>query len=160
MLPHATLLLPITLLSSLLGGALAAPTHDSSSHQRLERSAEHVTQARNTLVTSFILSEHDGCGNGGTTPSTTTQVPFGQACGVCTPTGGGSNLKSLSVLTLEPRCRFTVYTTPDCSDDGAGSGTGGCWSPGGGIAAYRVDCPWYPAELEPKACEDACDEDL
>ncbi|KAK0715352.1 hypothetical protein B0H67DRAFT_490711 [Lasiosphaeris hirsuta] len=41
-----------------------------------------------------------------------------------------------------PQCLLTVHNTLDCSDPGIVSGTGGCWSPPGGIKAYTATCPW------------------
>jgi len=102
-----------------------------------------------TDVVTFTLSpEFNTC----TVNPTTTTVPFGQACGTCKPLAPSQ--KSISVTQLERRCRITVYNTADCSDAGIVSGTAGCWSPDGGILAYRVDCPWYfPGPGEPKACD-------
>ncbi|KAK3326942.1 hypothetical protein B0T19DRAFT_149067 [Cercophora scortea] len=114
------------------------------------------------LVTCFTLSTQDGCSSS----PFLVHVPFGEACGTCTPVSAipansnhSGRAKSLSVTILEPRCRVTVFQTTDCSDPGIVSGTGGCWSPEGGIAAYKVDCPWYPVEEEPRACgESVCEE--
>ncbi|KAK0635835.1 hypothetical protein B0T17DRAFT_503336 [Bombardia bombarda] len=38
-------------------------------------------------------------------------------------------------------CLFTIFNTLDCSDPGIVSGLG-CWSPEGGLVAYKATCPY------------------
>ncbi|KAK4102893.1 hypothetical protein N658DRAFT_494957 [Parathielavia hyrcaniae] len=49
--------------------------------------------------------------------------------------------QSIHVYYWIPQCLLTVYNTADCSDPGIVSGTG-CWSPPGGVAGYKITCPY------------------
>ncbi|KAK3326872.1 hypothetical protein B0H66DRAFT_618212 [Apodospora peruviana] len=105
------------------------------------------------VIASCLLgSAQDGC----SADPTFVDVPYGQACGVCTsvPTFAGNSsknpaLKTISVSQRDAACTVTLHQTFDCNDPGfeAGKTQYGCWTPDGGIAGYRVVCPDY---LEPK----------
>ena len=111
------------------------------------------------LVASFTLSTGDRCA---VSPSFI-DIPFGQACGTCTrvptyalPGNTSKNpsvpAKSVSVTFKDSRCRVRFYQDHNCADPGIESGTAGCWNPEGRVAAYKVDCPAYPATEQPKPC--------
>ncbi|KAK4216909.1 hypothetical protein QBC37DRAFT_77760 [Rhypophila decipiens] len=146
-------------LFTLATAATIPRTISSVSSPRLSARGEPII----SQVTSFVLStEFANCDGSDTTENVSVQI--GQACGLCKPTSVPPFIQAVSVTQLEPKCRVTVYNTADCSDPGIVSGTAGCWSPPGGILAYRVDCPWYFPDVnagEPRACtwNDANSED-
>lgn len=70
------------------------------------------------------------------------EFPAGTESNHCRTFYAGAIYQSLDLEFLDPKCQLTVYSTYNCSDSGLVSGTGGCWSPEGGIKAYKVTCPW------------------
>ncbi|KAJ4399889.1 hypothetical protein N0V85_005899 [Neurospora sp. IMI 360204] len=70
------------------------------------------------------------------------EFPAGTESNHCRTFYAGAVHASIDVEFFDPRCQLTVYSTYDCSDNGIVSGTGGCWSPEGGIKAYKATCPW------------------
>jgi len=51
-----------------------------------------------------------------------------------------ANIKSITVDSMDSRCRVTVYNTGGCWDQGIQIGVKGCYS-NNPIAAYKVTCP-------------------
>ena len=104
--------------------------------------------ARVPLLGSFGVSEQLGCPLG---PQLVFPVGYGDGCGVCKSFYGNTSYASIHSYGFSQYCVLTVFTTPDCSDGGIQSGPG-CWSPPGGVAGYKVSCPWWPEDTYMPAC--------
>ncbi|CCC05157.1 hypothetical protein SMACR_07894 [Sordaria macrospora] len=70
------------------------------------------------------------------------EFPAGSESNHCRTFYAGAVYQSIDLEFFDPKCQLTVYNSYNCSDSGIVSGTGGCWSPEGGIKAYKVTCPW------------------
>ncbi|KAK3314003.1 hypothetical protein B0H66DRAFT_446576, partial [Apodospora peruviana] len=68
--------------------------------------------------------------------------PDNTSCRTFTSGTGNITYGSISVDYWNPKCLITLFNTFDCSDPGIVSGTGGCWTPEGGIRAYKGTCPY------------------
>jgi len=110
-------------------------------------------------LTTFVLSTASTCDNHHQPDpeSLSIAVPYGSACGRCTALpAAAAALRSISITSLDPRCRVTLFESADCAGEGVAPWAGGCWSSGGeglGMKGYKVECPWYDvAEGGPDVC--------
>ncbi|KAK3361150.1 hypothetical protein B0T24DRAFT_642458 [Lasiosphaeria ovina] len=89
----------------------------------------------------FATSEQAGCPIG-TGPIWV--VGFGDGCGECKDFYNSTVVyTTVHSYGFNPYCVLTLFQTKTCSDPGIVSGPG-CWEPDGGIAAYKVSCPYWP----------------
>ncbi|KAK0628772.1 hypothetical protein B0T17DRAFT_614647 [Bombardia bombarda] len=124
-----TLLLPLFALTTSTTAAIIAP--------------------RVPLIGSFGVSQQSGCPLG---PQLIFQFAVGDGCGDCRSFYNATETyASINQYSMNPQCVLTVFNTFDCSDPGIQSGPG-CWTPEGGIRAYKVSCPWWPEDAYFKAC--------
>ena len=109
-----------------------------------------AVEKRVPYLGGFILSTQAGCPVEIGPNTEYIQIYYGSACGDCVPTDGFNNttFKAITNLAIDPKCRVTLFNEPACTSDGAVSGPN-CWTPEGGISAYKVDCPWWPENLLP-----------
>ncbi|KAK1830868.1 hypothetical protein QBC39DRAFT_372428 [Podospora conica] len=108
-------------------------------------------------LTTFVLSTSAVCDNHQSGPnSLSIAVPYGSACGQCTALPAtAASLRSISIASLDSRCRVTLFKTGDCTGEGVAPWAGGCWSSGEGLGmkGYKVECPWYDdSEGRPEVC--------
>lgn len=109
-------------------------------------------------LTTFVLSSSSTCDNHHQSgpDSLSIAVPYGSACGQCTALPPASTtLRSISIASLDPRCRVTLFKSDDCASEGVAPWAGGCWSSGEGLGmkGYKVECPWYDgSEGGPDVC--------
>jgi hypothetical protein len=113
-----------------------------------------VVEKRVPYLGSFILSTQEGCPVEIGSNTEYIQIYYGSACGDCVPTDGynGTTFKAITNLVIDPKCRVTLFNEPTCTSDGIVSGPN-CWTPEGGISAYKVDCPWWPEDPSPGTLE-------
>ncbi|KAK3689196.1 hypothetical protein B0T22DRAFT_461106 [Podospora appendiculata] len=106
-------------------------------------------QKRPPILGGFTMSTTPGCPMMWNQDTMHYTIGYGSACGDCVAATSYSNqtFKAITDAYLNPKCRLTLYQKADCSDDGAVTGPT-CWTPDGGIAAYKVDCPWW-GEIPP-----------
>jgi len=109
-----------------------------------------AVEKRVPYLGGFILSTQAGCPVEIGPNTEYIQIYYGSACGDCVPTDGFNNttFKAITNLAIDPKCRVTLFNEPACTSDGAVSGPN-CWTPEGGISAYKVDCPWWPENPPP-----------
>ena len=61
--------------------------------------------------------------------------------GVCNTFPWGT--RSITIDSLDPQCKLTIYNQPGCRGDGLDIGVGGCYS-NDPLYGYKVTCPWKP----------------
>ncbi|KAK3315738.1 hypothetical protein B0H66DRAFT_270256 [Apodospora peruviana] len=126
----------LNIITSLLS-LFAVSTHAAAIEQRVP------------LLGGFGVSQIAGCP---LQQQLVFQVAIGDGCGDCRTFYNGTIMKSINVYSMNPQCVVTVHQKLDCTDPGIQSGTGGCWTPEGGIAAYTVSCPWWSPNNYFPAC--------
>ncbi|KAK3380950.1 hypothetical protein B0H63DRAFT_194764 [Podospora didyma] len=111
--------------------------------------AAPVVEERVPLIGAFSVSEVAGCPLG--PPLNTFQIALGDGCGDCRKFYNGTVYRSIDRYWFNAYCIITLFQTTTCSDPGIVSGPG-CWTPEGGIAGYKVTCPWWPEDSYFKGC--------
>jgi hypothetical protein len=96
--------------------------------------AAAAIEARLPRLGAFGVSQTRGCP---IVDPQITEFALGQQSDACRTFYNNATYPSINVYYWQPQCLLTVHTKLDCSDPGILSGLG-CWSPEGGIAAYKV----------------------
>ncbi|KAK3312098.1 hypothetical protein B0H66DRAFT_570061 [Apodospora peruviana] len=71
------------------------------------------------------------------------EFAIGQDSPACRTFYQNATFSAIKVYYWDPQCILTLYEKLDCSDSGIITGPN-CWTPPGGIAAYKVTCPYRP----------------
>ncbi|KAK3938308.1 hypothetical protein QBC46DRAFT_390535 [Diplogelasinospora grovesii] len=66
---------------------------------------------------------------------------LGSESDACRTFWNNTTYAAINVEYWHPQCLLTLFNTYGCTDPGIVSGLG-CWTPEGGIKAYKVACPY------------------
>ncbi|KAK0622074.1 hypothetical protein B0T17DRAFT_494051 [Bombardia bombarda] len=71
----------------------------------------------------------------------TYEFALGQDNNSCLTFGNSTNMNTVDVKFWNPQCLLTLFEERNCSDLSVVTGPN-CWTPDGGIAAFKVTCPY------------------
>ncbi|KAB5582230.1 hypothetical protein GE09DRAFT_1074178 [Coniochaeta sp. 2T2.1] len=95
-------------------------------------------ESRIPRLGAFAVSQTFGC------PLATRdffEFALGAQSDACRTFYNNTTYQAIDVYYWKPECLLTLFNTYDCTDPGIVSGIG-CWSPPGGIYAYKITCPY------------------
>ena len=136
---HFTTTHLITLLTAMSGLAAAAPAPNN----HLNNMSPTNLDKRIPRLGAFGVSATRTCPLDNTNQEVF-EFALGQESNECRTFWSGKVYSAVDVYYWDPKCLLTLFTKSDCSDDGVVTGPN-CWTPEGGIAAYKVTCPYRDA---------------
>ncbi|KAK0723589.1 hypothetical protein B0T26DRAFT_643192 [Lasiosphaeria miniovina] len=75
------------------------------------------------------------------TPLDVFEFAEGEQSDACRTFLNNNVYRAIDVFFWDPQCLLTLFETNNCTDPGVVTGPN-CWTPDGGIAAYKVTCPY------------------